>query len=166
MNQFKRISIESFLVVILIISLAISMSMMILQGSRNFDSMLESKNQSENFRIALSYINMMVKQNDVAGSITITKNFADGNSALTIKHQGDESGLATYIYSYKDKLYEEYGEVKENFNLDLATEITDCEAQFSKENETINISYKNKAGNSYKQIIAVRTKAGKDENKK
>ncbi len=158
MIKVKRLSIESFLVVLLMIILAIAMSVIILKGSQNFELMLKEKNQTEDFRIAISYLNMMIKKNDSAGSISLVENFAQGRTALKIKHKGDETGLATYIYSVDQQLYEQYGEDNDIADLDLATEIITASVDFQQDGQMIKANYLTDFGQNYQQIITLKSK--------
>jgi hypothetical protein len=106
----KRISsknnIESFLVMILMVVFAVSISFIIIQGKLAFERVTENKIEDENARIALSYINKRVRQNDQQDGFKLLENSVEGATALRISH--DEEGLFTYIFHHEGVLYECY----------------------------------------------------------
>lgn len=96
------------MVILLMIVFAASISVLIVQGSRTYRTIIDNKNDEEHVRIAISYINMRIKQNDVAKSIYILPNHIEGKDALVIEHHGEEEGLSSYIFFYEGILYECY----------------------------------------------------------
>lgn len=101
MNRRINVSVESIMVILLMILFAVSISILIYEGSVTYRNIISNKNEEENTRIALSYVNMRIKQNDVSNNIEITKSGFEGEDLLTIHHHGDEEGLQSFIY-YKD----------------------------------------------------------------
>ena len=59
-------SIESFLVMILMVVFAVSTMFIIVEGKSAFERVTENKIEDENARIAFSYINKRIKQDDVS----------------------------------------------------------------------------------------------------
>lgn len=110
-------SIESFLVMMLMTLFAISVSFIIIQGKSTFERVTENKVQDENARIALSYVNKRLKQNDEFGGVDVIENAVEGLTALRISHESYESGLFTYIYYYKGLMYECYTEIEPTIQL-------------------------------------------------
>jgi putative component of toxin-antitoxin plasmid stabilization module len=128
-------SIESFLVMILMIVFAVSIMFIIVEGKSAFERVTENKIEDENARIAFSYINKRIKQNDVSGAIKIVNDGVEGYEALSINH-GD--GLYTYIF-YKDGiLYECYTD--EIPSIQLSTEIVPVKAlEFTQDDNKITV---------------------------
>lgn len=108
MNRRIHVSVESIMVILLMIIFAASISVLIYQGSLTYRNIIDSKNEEENVRIALSYVNMRIKQNDIVGQITVDDNAFKDQDLLTIRHYGEEEGLLSYIYYYNGFLWECY----------------------------------------------------------
>lgn len=104
----KNVAIESFLVVILMIVFAIAVAVLIVQGSSTFQKTLEHRESEENLRIAMSYMNMTIRQNDAAGVIDFPEPPNDIEMLMRIRHGGEESGMFTYVYFKEGSLYECY----------------------------------------------------------
>lgn len=119
----KSIAIESLLVSILMIIFASAIALIILRGSQTFEAMADAREDDENLRIAMSYIAMMTKQNDRQAAINTFYSPLDGNSALRITHDADESGLATYVFSYGGALYEQYDSIDTPLSVEKAVKI-------------------------------------------
>lgn len=101
MNRKIHVSVESIMVILLMIVFAISISILIFHGSVTYRNIIDGKTEEENIRIALSYVNMRIKQNDIAHNILIDEDAFNGEDLLTIYHSDEEDGLHSYIY-YKD----------------------------------------------------------------
>ncbi len=104
-NRVNNLSIESILVMILLVIFASAMSIVIIRGSESYDRLLTNKESEENARIALSYVNMMVRQNDEIGAVDLRKASVEGIDAIVIKHHGVEAAYTTYIYYYDGYLW-------------------------------------------------------------
>lgn len=113
-------SIESFLVMLLMIIFTVSISFIIIEGKGAFERVTENKIEDENARIAFSYINKRIKQNDEINRVEVIENGVEGNTALKISHSYEE-GLYTYIFYYDGILYECYTDMEPS--LKLSTEI-------------------------------------------
>ncbi len=163
-KRTKSSSIESFLVILLFIIFASAIAVIILQGGRTFDRIIVEKDNAENFRIASSYINMVIVQNDLAGNITVEEDFFGNQTALVVRHGAEEAGLITYIY-YKDGyLWELYLDESETPIHDFATKIVAVEGikfNYLTAEHAIGVDYlyDNLAKTaSIKQVIALETR--------
>lgn len=96
-SRLNNLSIESFLVMTLLVVFAIAMSIVIVRGSDSYERLLDNKENEENSRIALSYMNMMVKQHDRQDSIFFEEDVVEGIDALVIVQEDD---FKTYIYHH------------------------------------------------------------------
>lgn len=103
-----NISVESFMVIILMIIFAASVCVLIFQGSTTYRKIITNKNNEENARIALSYVNMRIKQNDVIDHIHVENNATLNQDVLVINHHGEEEGLRSFIYFDDGFLWECY----------------------------------------------------------
>ncbi len=108
MNRRIHVSVESIMVILLMIIFAASMSVLIYQGSVTYRNIINNKNEEENVRIALSYVNMRIKQNDISENIVVDTTGYKGQDVLIIHHYGEEEGLMSYIYYYEGYLWECY----------------------------------------------------------
>lgn len=108
MNRRIHVSVESIMVILLMIIFAISISVLIYNGSITYRNIIDNKNQEENSRIALSYVNMRIKQNDISGNIRVQEDSFDGADVLTILHHDEEDGLMSHIYYLDGYLWECY----------------------------------------------------------
>ncbi len=120
-----NVSFESVLVLLLLIVFAVSIALIIVAGNKSYNSIIAHKEKEENARIALSFIKMRVKQNDVQGKITVQDNAVEGKAALVIVHTDSEEGYITYIFPYKDALWECYTDVKTKPTINLSNKVAD-----------------------------------------
>lgn len=154
----RNISLESILVMILLVIFAISSSIMIVQGSQSYNHIIKDKESAENARIALSYINMRVKQNDVAGKIRVETNQVEGQEALIIEHSGEEEGYQTAIFWMDGSLWECYTDQATKPTKALSSEIVQLDAlnfYFDETKNVINVTIEFQYG---KEIMSLDSK--------
>lgn len=131
-------SIESFLVMLLMIAFTISVAMIIIEGKGAFERVTENKLQDEHARIAMSYVNKRIKQNDHLGAIEVVEDGVEGLTAIRIAHDYEDF-LYTYIFYKEGMLYECYTDMEPTF--ELSTEIIPAEGvEFSQEGNKIVMS--------------------------
>jgi len=104
--MLKRVSVESVLVMFLFILFTASIGVLIVEGQGAYEHIIESKNQNENLRIAHSYIQKRIKQNNHMEHIFVIENPYNDHNVLKIDLSGDEEGYFTYIFYDEGKLYE------------------------------------------------------------
>ncbi len=108
-NKNIKYSVETFMVTLLLILFAIMVSILIFEGSSTYKKVLNSKESEENARIALSFINMKIKQNDLANRVYL--DYYEGfDNTIVIEYGNEEEGLFSYIYFKDGALYECYSE--------------------------------------------------------
>ncbi|MFO7637160.1 MAG: DUF4860 domain-containing protein [Clostridia bacterium] len=105
----RNTQIESILVIFLIICFCVAAAALIRSGQQSFRRIVDNKNQTENLRIAFSYVNMRIRQNDIGGNVVFRENAVESEDALTIYHAGLEEGLVTHIFHKDGVLWEWYG---------------------------------------------------------
>ncbi len=108
MKRRIQVSVESLMVILLMIMFAVAISVLIYEGSVTYRNIITNKNNEENTRIAMSYINMRIKQNDILDRVTVDENAFEGEDVLTIWHHDAEEGLVSYIYLKDGILWECY----------------------------------------------------------
>lgn len=131
-------SIESFLVMLLMIAFTISIAMIIIEAKGAFERVTENKLQDEQARIAMSYVNKRIKQNDILDAIEVVENGVEGHTAIRIAHDYEDA-LYTYIFYSEGMLYECYTSMEPS--LALSTEIVAAEdIEFSQSGNKIVMS--------------------------
>lgn len=115
-----NLSVESIMVILLLIIFAASVSVLIYEGSVTYRSITESKTEEENARIALSYINMLIRQNDLVDHIHVYNDSSLNRLVLKVDHHGDENGLISYIYELDGFLWECYTDGPLDHSLSLS----------------------------------------------
>ncbi len=148
METRRQMSIESILVMFLMILFAVSTCIMIIQGSRSYSKIIDQKGAQEDVRVAFSYINMRIKQNDIAGQIQYLKDVVDSQDALAIYHGNAEIGYVTYVYYLNGILYECYTDTQTMPTQEMSTEISKLngfEMLYDQESNTVvlTIPYQN-----------------------
>lgn len=121
---------EIFLVVLLITGLCFAMAVTIDAGTKSYKKIVENSRQIESARIALSYLNMKVRQNDVYGMVQLLEGEINGVDALSIKHTGLEQGMITYIFfqdGWLKEIYTAVGIIPQEKN---AENVIQCEGMF------------------------------------
>jgi hypothetical protein len=101
-SRSKVFAIESISVMLVLILFAFVIVMLISSGSHAYNHILGDKKATESARVAYSYVNMKVRQNDIAGGIDVVDT-AYGN-ALKIDVEG--GSYCTYIFFADGNLYE------------------------------------------------------------
>lgn len=161
-----NVSFESILVMMLLIIFAVSTCLMIIEGSESYKTILKQKEIEENARIALSYINMRIKQNDVQDHITIEKGLVEGRDVLTLKHSGEETGYITYLFWDEEYLWECYTDVGTKPTKDISERIVPIDnLSFSMDHEQNSVNVQIQYSYEKKQLtlnnfVAIRTSKG------
>lgn len=118
-------TIESVMVMILLIIITLAIFLMVEGGSNSYNKILLNKENFEKARIASSYINLKIKQNDRSDSIYILDRQFEGENVLVIKHSGEEEGLVTYVFFNEGTLYECYTDQTQPPSVDFSEKIID-----------------------------------------
>ncbi|MCH4889723.1 DUF4860 domain-containing protein [Acidaminobacter sp. JC074] len=108
MKRKNRSSLESLIMVFFLILFSLAVSMLIIQGSRMFSRVMDNKRAYEQIRIASSFVEMKIKQNDFRGKIGVRNDLLDDKSVLVIEHIGEEEGMFTYLFYEDGDFYECY----------------------------------------------------------
>ncbi|MCH4890046.1 DUF4860 domain-containing protein [Acidaminobacter sp. JC074] len=155
-------SIESFLVMVLMIVFAVSTMFIIIEGKEAFERVTENKIEDENARIALSFVNKRIKQDDFKGSIQVLDQGVEGLPALRVDH-GD--GMYTYIYEFEGIMYECYTD--EEPIIALSSEIVpvkDLEFKMDSNKVIMSLSYEYQGTMiPIEQVTTLRSKGENDE---
>ena len=101
-SRNKVLAIESIVVMIVLILMAFVVFLVIRSGAGAYDGIVSDKQNTESARVAYSYINMKIKQNDAASLIDIV----DTEYGNTLEMDIGETGFVTYIFFSDGALYE------------------------------------------------------------
>ncbi len=112
------------MVTLLLILFSIMVVVLIFEGSNQYKKTLAIKDSEENARIALSFVNMKVKQNDIAHRVNVEEREGFGQTII-VAYGGEEEGLFSYIYFKDGALYECYSDG--TLSDELSTKIVDVE---------------------------------------
>ncbi len=101
-SRSKVFAIESISVMLVLILFAFVVFLLISSGSHAYDHIIDEKKTTESARVAYSYINMKIRQNDVAGRIAVTQT----SFGSTLRIDLDDSDYCTYIFFADGGLFE------------------------------------------------------------
>ena len=82
--------VELVMVMMIMVLFGASVYAMIAAGSNAQEKIMRQKEQQVEARIALSYMNVRIRQNDARGKITIQPNGVNGQNAVLIRERDDE----------------------------------------------------------------------------
>ena len=128
--------IELMLVVALLALFSIATLTLVVSSGGAYKSIIEKKELDSGLRIALSYIDTKVKQNDMENMLRLDINPAGDGSALVIEEVIKGSSYETWIYLSGGKLREVMIEKGDPVQDDLGFEIADIEG-FGAEYDTV-----------------------------
>lgn len=101
-HRNKSLAIESIVVMFVLILLCFVVFLIVSSGSSAYENILAEKQNTESARVAYSYINMKVKQNDSKSLINVVST-EYGN---TLKIDTTDGEFVTYIFFSDGTLYE------------------------------------------------------------
>ncbi len=156
-----KCSIKSFAILLFILIIALGTGAITLKLSIKVADLAEVNKSSESARIALSYVNMMVKQNDSKGNIRSAEPELGLNGMIIDNYMGEED-LSIAVYFEDGTLYECL--YSETFDKTLSEKVVDIEyVEFSvgKNDLHIEVTYGKK---SLLKYIHFRTSGGKGGN--
>jgi type II secretory pathway pseudopilin PulG len=106
-NKNKGYSlIELILVMVLLILFGLTTFTLVIAGSSTYGKLTKNKNSNSELRVALSYVNMKVRQNDSFNSISIRRVSREVGDAVVISKLMGEKPYETWIYCSKGILRE------------------------------------------------------------
>ena len=134
--------IELMFVMVLLILFGIMAFTLVVSGTKAYNNITAKKNTNSELRIAESYLNMKIRQNDRLNGIRIEKNPLTSGDAIVISEVIDGKTYETWIYDSQNKLREALilkGEaVTEDISFDIA-EIDGFTAVYTKETGSLSI---------------------------
>ena len=98
--------IELIMVMLLLILFGVTISSLIYAGGQTQQKIISEKNSQIDARVAISYLNMRIRQSDAADRVTIQKNDETGMDSIVIKERADWGEIDTWIFWANGLLYE------------------------------------------------------------
>lgn len=115
--------IELILVMMLLILFGLSTFTLVVSGSNAYSATLSEKENLADRRVALSYIENKIRQNDRSKAIEVRKNKLNGGVAIVIKERQGEDIFETWIYENEGVLREAYFKKGTELSDDMSFEI-------------------------------------------
>ena len=106
LNNKGSTLIELIMVMLLLILFGATISSLIYSGGETQQRIIQEKNSQIDARIALSYLNMSIRQNDRAEKISVEQNPLTGGDSIVIKTRADWGGYDTWIFWADGRMYE------------------------------------------------------------
>lgn len=106
MHSNKRTIIEFIFIMSLLVVFGFTTFSLLFAGSQSYENISQRKEIQSDLRLASSYVNMKIRQNDISGQIEITKNDFNHNNSLKITEVFEGVSYITWIY-YDDGLLRE-----------------------------------------------------------
>ncbi len=113
--------VELVMVMTLLILFGVTVFTLIAAGSNAQAKLIANKNSQTDARVAVSYLNVKIRQNDT-GNIVVKPCPVSGESALLIQTRGDDS-YDTWVYFFDGMIYEFIGLAGEEPSVDLSVGI-------------------------------------------
>lgn len=121
------VSVETIATMLLLLVLGIGIFVLALSSTSAYTRLYEGKNFSSELRVALSYIQMKIRQNDLYDTIRVEKNPVNGESAIVIREVYSGEVYETWIYQDDGKLREAIMPEGMPPSNDYSFEITDAD---------------------------------------
>jgi hypothetical protein len=99
-------SIESIAVLVLLILAGICLFTLSISSTSAYSRLYDGKEASVQARVALSFVSMKIRQNDVSGGVEIKPNPVNGGNALVIHEAYNGQNYDTWIFWDEGRLYE------------------------------------------------------------
>lgn len=120
-------SIESIAALLLLILAGICLFTLTISSTSAYSRLYDGKEASTQARVALSFVSMKIRQNDVSGGVEVKSNPINGENALVIHEAYDGQPYDTWIYWDEGKLYEALVLGGESPSREVSLEITALE---------------------------------------
>ena len=98
--------VELIMVMLLLILFGVTISSLIYSGGETQQKIISEKNAQINARVAVSYLNMRIRQSDAADKIVVEKNDVTGDNSILIRERAYWGGYDTWIFWADGYIYE------------------------------------------------------------
>ena len=120
-SRGKALAIESIVVMLVLVVFAFVVFLIIDAGSGAYDKILGEKDRAQSARVAYSYIDTKIKQNDTAGCVSVIQTeYGD-----TLKIDTSDGAFSTYIFYDDGALFECLAKKDKTPKVSAANIITD-----------------------------------------
>jgi type II secretory pathway pseudopilin PulG len=118
---------ELIFVMALLTMFGITAVTLVISGSKAYNAIIAVKNDNAEIRIASSYINMKIRQNDLSGNIRVTKSPVGQGAAVVIEEKAGSAVYETWIYWDSGKLREGYIEQGDTLRNEISFTIAEID---------------------------------------
>ena len=119
--------VELMFVMVLLLLFGILTFELVVSGSNAYKNVIRGRNTASELRVALSYMDMRLRQNDEAGLIRVDKNPLNQGDALVITEEYEGDIYETWIYCDEGKLREAIVKKGETPDNSISTEVADID---------------------------------------
>jgi prepilin-type N-terminal cleavage/methylation domain-containing protein len=119
--------IELVLVMALLVIFGLSTFTLVVSGSGAYKNILDKKEANSELRVAISYINMRIRQNDSVDSVRVEKSPFGNDAAIVTEEVIDNSTYETWIFWHEGKLREALVRQGESVTVDISFVIADID---------------------------------------
>lgn len=148
-------------VLVLLCVFAFGALMAVILASNTYSKIKEDMDSSFELRTPLSYVSAKIRQNDEFNSVQIVQK--EGIDALVLETNDNNQTYQTWVYEYRDSLYEVYLEKGTPFQLeDGLVLIPSYGLEFRLEDQLLHITAGDHLGNTRMLSLALRTDQGGD----
>ena len=133
---------ELIFVMALLTMFGVTAVTLVISGSKAYEAVVHVKDDNAEVRIASSYINMKIRQNDLSGNIHVTESPVGSGKAIVIEEKSGSTVYETWIYWDTGKLREGYvaqGEKPKNEISFTIAEIDGFKAEYMKIGNNITV---------------------------
>jgi type II secretory pathway pseudopilin PulG len=119
--------IELVLVMALLIIFGLSTFTLVVSGSGAYKNILSKKEANSELRVAISYINMRIRQNDSVGSVRVEKSPFGNGVAIVTEEVIDNNTYETWIFWHEGSLRESLIKQGDPVTIDISFVIADID---------------------------------------
>lgn len=134
--------IELVLVMALLVIFGLTTFTLVVSGGEAYKNIIGKKDANSELRVALSYVNMRIRQNDSQGSIRLERSPNGGHNAVVIQELIEGSSYETWIYWEDGRLREAFVSEGQAVTKDISFVVADIdgfEARYGDDNRSIQV---------------------------
>lgn len=124
--------IELVLVMALLIIFGLGTFTLVISGSGAYKNILDKKEVNSELRVAISYINMRIRQNDSVGAVRVEKSPFGNDAAIVTEEVIESDTYETWIFWHEGKLRETLIKQGEPVTIDISFAIADVDGFIAK----------------------------------
>ena len=96
---------------------------LVMTGADTYSRLLNERDDNSNLRVAVSFISMKIRQNDVEGTVGIVE--LSSGTALSIKEVIEDEIYETLVYQYDGAVYELFHEYGDDLDVTAGEKVSD-----------------------------------------